>query len=504
VKALNSQTRKHIDMIQTSESFDLAVIGGGSGGIGAALAAARRGLNVVLIERGHMLGGTATIGGVNVWEMGAGGTGIPFDIYQRLKQIPDAVGIYSNGRHFCLPGAHGGWPHDMTGVSFPGGENVVDPGRQYIDTLRRHVPEEFLNDKWLWAKENWHGVPFEPDAFHSVVMDMFSETGNCAVRLGTALIGADAQDGIVRKATLSDGHRISATSWVDGTGCGALCRMSGCEQLQGIDSKGAFGEDGAPDEHIERVNAPTLIFRVAKTDTPEVEPLPPGIPADFWWRDTPTSSCVNHYPNGDRNINMLPTMEGPEFLALGWEKAYAECRRRIHCHWHFLQTNFPEFQYFRMHTIFPMLGVRESWRTVCDKMLTEGDIVGGLHQQTDPDIIAIADHSLDRHGQGGACPEVLFPYGIPYRCLVPRGYRNLLIACRGAGFSSIAASSARLSRTMMQLGQAAGNAVVLARELGCPLPAVNPQRLRERLCEEHVQLEFPLTDQLQAYIVANQ
>ncbi len=68
---------------------DLAVIGGGSGGFGAALAGARLGLSVILIEKGEMLGGNAVRGGVNCWEMGVGGTGIPFDLYRRVKLIPD-------------------------------------------------------------------------------------------------------------------------------------------------------------------------------------------------------------------------------------------------------------------------------------------------------------------------------------------------------------------------------------------------------------------------------
>ena len=55
---------------------DLAVIGGGSGGFGAALAAARMGVDVVLVEKADCLGGNSVRGGVNCWEMGAGGTGI--------------------------------------------------------------------------------------------------------------------------------------------------------------------------------------------------------------------------------------------------------------------------------------------------------------------------------------------------------------------------------------------------------------------------------------------
>ena len=486
-------------------NYDLVVAGAGSGGTGAAIAASRRGVKTLLIESGDMVGGTSTIGGVNVWEMGVGGTGVPFDIYRKLKEIPNAVGIYSLGRHFCDPGAMGGWPHDMRGVSFPGGENVVDPAKNYLDTLRRHPSPECRANVWSgWAKRNWHGVPFEPEAFHQVAVEMLTATGNCEIRLSTAIKSVQVKDGRIRSAVLSDGSEVEADAWIDGTGNGVLCKMAGCEQLSGIDPRSRFDEPGAPEKASPQVNPPTLIFRVAKTSGPLVEKLPNGVLEKIWWREFPVSSCVNHYPNGDLNINMLPTMESDEFASMGAAKAYEECRRRVYCHWHFLQTGFPEFQHYRMARIFPMLGVRESYRTVCEKMLTENDIILSLRRQKDQDIVAIGDHALDRHGQGGGCPELEFPYGIPYRCLIPKGYRNLLIACRAAGFSSIAASSTRLSRTLMQLGQAAGNAVALAKGCGCELPDVSPHHLRNCLSEEHVQLEYPIGERLEAYLRSNQ
>ena len=46
---------------------DLLVVGGGSGGVGAALAAARLGLKTLLVEKADCLGGTSTRGGVNCW-----------------------------------------------------------------------------------------------------------------------------------------------------------------------------------------------------------------------------------------------------------------------------------------------------------------------------------------------------------------------------------------------------------------------------------------------------
>ena len=101
---------------------DVGVIGGGSGGFGAALTAARLGATVALVETSATLGGTAVRGGVNNWEPGAGGTGIPFDLYRRLRQFPNVIGITSLGRH-CLWKGH-----------IPGGESLIDPARRYADT----------------------------------------------------------------------------------------------------------------------------------------------------------------------------------------------------------------------------------------------------------------------------------------------------------------------------------------------------------------------------------
>ncbi|HOR98565.1 MAG TPA: FAD-dependent oxidoreductase, partial [Kiritimatiellia bacterium] len=76
-------------------------------------------------------------------------------------------------------------------------------------------------------------------------------------------------------------------------------------------------------------------------------------------------------------------------------------------------------------------------------------------------------------------------YGIPYRCLLPLKTTNVLIAGRAASFSAIAASSCRLSRTMMQLGQAAGTAAHLSCSGNIPLREVQASEIR-RVMAEHI------------------
>jgi len=300
---------------------------------------------------------------------------------------------------------------------------------------------------------------------------------------------------------LSDGRALVADYHVDATGDGLLCMTAGCPTMTGQESRDRFGEPHAPANATARVNGVTLIYRVTPAPAPRVEPLPAGVPEGCWWAGGFPSAQINQYPNGDLNVNMLPTIDGAEFLRRGYSESVEECRRRVLAHWHYLQSGFAEFRNFRLSWMAPALGIRESRRVVGEYVLTEHDLVAGVNGQKHPDIICLADHIADTHGshaRGHGEPRE--PYGVPYRCLIPKGQRNLLVACRAASFSSIAASSCRLSRTMMQLGQAAGTAVALARQLKLDLPDVPAGRLRAALRAQHVQLDHPLPAELREYL----
>lgn len=501
---------------------DLAVIGGGSGGFGAALAAARMGVDVVLVERGDRLGGTSVRGGVSCWEPGAGGTGIPFDLYRRLRATPGAVGIYSRGRHQST------YDPAREAYRYPGGENLIDATQRYMDTLRRWAPRELAGgDVESFRKRQWHGVVFEPDAMASAMLEMLRETGRCRVMLETVFESVQGDAEFIHAAVLSGGRRLVADAYIDATGDGSVCAAAGCEMMSGQEARSAFDEPGAPEKATSRVNGVTLIYRVARGPPPDissvagtggpggpasrdemqrptvaatadaaesgVEPLPGGVPTNCWWASRFPSAAINQYPNGDLNVNMLPTMDGAEFLMRGYGPAMEECRRRVAAHWHHIQTACAEFRGFRMAGVSPAPGIRESRRVVGEYVLTQHDLLAGLAAQKHDDIICIADHAMDTHGtHARGTGELAGPYGVPYRCLIPKGRRNLLVACRASSFSSLAASSCRLSRTMMQLGQAAGTAVALAKDLGTDLPAVPPDRLRAALRVQHVQLDHPM------------
>jgi len=488
-----------------TEHYELCVVGGGSGGFAAAWAGARLGLRTLLVEKAETLGGNAVRCGVNCWEMGAGGTGIPFDLYRRLKQQPRAVGIYSYGRH----GSH---QQPDEPYRFPGGELLIDPERRYLDTLQRHGLPTSADTKGKrdWMREHWHGVPFEPMAMARMQEKVLEETGCCDVRMFTAFDDIEVADGCVRSVTLNDGATVTADVFVDGTADGLLCLAAGAEVMAGQESRAAFNEPGAPETASNKINGVTLVFRISPTTRPAVQTPPRGTPREPGWRSKaemdftlfPWCSIVQ-YPNGDRCVNMLPTMEGHEFVDRGYIDAYEECRRRVYAQWWWMQREFEEFQSYRLAWIAPGLGVRESRRIRGEKVLTQNDILAGLSGQTDPDIVCIADHAMDTHGAAtgrAGCGELDEPYGVPLRCLIPKGFRNLMIACRGASFSSIAASSCRLSRTMMQLGQAAGTAAAVAKQHRTSIPDVPAEALRASLREQHVQLEWPMPAALREHL----
>lgn len=482
------------------QTYDLVVVGAGSGGFGAALAASRLGAKVLLVEKSDTLGGTATRSGVNNWEPGVGGTGIPFELYQRMRRHPQAVGVYRYARHVK-------WSSNRPDMRFPGSELLIDDSLTYLDSLRRHGGGKFEESE-DFIRSHWFGVPFEPDVCASAMERMLYETGHCEVLKNTSFVDAHRDDRRITQLTLSDGRTVGAAFFVDATADIYLAQALGCKTAIGQEARAVYNEPSAPLVANEKINGATLIYRISAVDkaAPAIDPASADIPEACWWAPNYPYAVFTQYPNGDFNVNVLPVMAGTEVLQLGYGAAYAECHRRIHGHWRHIQATFPEFQAYRISWIAPGLGVREGHRLVGRRVLTEHDLLAGVSAQTDPDIITIADHARDTHGADtgrAGCGELSEPYGVPFRCLLPAEVDNLAVACRGASLSSVAASSCRLSRTMMQFGQAVGTAVSLALAEGLDsLEDVSPTALRQSLQRQHVELQWPRSPEMEAYLRA--
>lgn len=467
--------------------LDLLVIGGGAAGIGAAISAGRAGLKTLLVERGDCLGGTASRGGVSGWESGVGGTGIPLELYRAAKKrVPAAAGIYGIHRHCCAP--------DKEMAQFPGGEHTIMPERRYADTLLRHgAPAGDYRLKFEFARRHWFGVAFVPEAYAEIAEEMVREAG-CEIRCGVAFESLQRDGDRITDVTLTDGSRHTPRFIVDATADALIPAAAGCPTRLGQESRDIFGEPSAPEQAQMQINGVTLMFRIGPTDAPGIEDPGEGLPNHCWWAKRFPSVHAVELPDGTISINMLPSMVGSEFLELGYQGALEECNRRLRAQWHHLQTEWPDFQSYKLHSISPDLGVRESRRVVARYTLTEADLMAGLAKQTHDDIITIADHMADVHGHRCAHYELKQPYGVPFRCMVPLELENVLVAGRAGGFSAIAASSCRLTRTMMQLGQAAGTAAALAKSMNVGFSELPPIPLRDELRSQGVQLAWPMEE----------
>ena len=432
---------------------EVCVVGGGSGGFGAALSAARAGAEVVLVEQMPTLGGTSTNAYVSNWEPGPDGP-LTREMYRRLAS-QNAVGITKDHNSDRKLGPFGLW--------------LIDPESNYEQTLQRAG----------WDKTKWRAVVFDPITMSALMSQMLDETRRCQVMLEHRCFDVEMEGdrvvAVLARAVDGTIRRISARVFIDSTGSVFLCRQAGCETMLGPDPKARFYEPSASKEPDRTLNAITLCYRIRKSDNPTRQPAP----------QSPTNKCGAHIsavPGGDRIINALAMIPGTALIDLGYEETMSRCRKIVEAHWHCLQRS-PTFSGYEFDSYAPMLGIRESYRVVSDYVLTQHDLAATLTGQTHQDIIAVADHAMDVHGDGGrrVHGELKGPYGIPYHCLTPKGTTNLLVACRGAGFSQIAASSCRLNRTMTALGHAAGLAAAQAARKDIPVRSVDVTEIQNEL-----------------------
>jgi hypothetical protein len=442
------------------------VIGGGSGGTGAALAAARGGAKVVLLERESILGGTATCAFVNVWRPVTGGYGITFDLFKTMAEDPLGVTL----------------PPDCDLDAF---------------YARTQLGPRLINGKNV---KRGAGVCFEPRAMDYAVRRLLDATGCCQTLLATTFCRAHVDNDTVKAVEAwFPGKRlmIEADVFIDCTADGDVCADAGCDYHIGEDPRSRYNEPHAPEKANVVLNGMTLCYRITDTGVKQKPFLPKGVEE----KSCPLSACFDRMPNGDIVVNAVGMIGGNAIVCMEYSELMREAHRRVLAHMHHLQQLPPNHQWasaargkgwgtWAISAIAPRIGVRETRRFLTEYVLTENDCMGGLAQQQHKDVVTVADHHIDIHGRAHrqSIPFPSGPFGIPYRCLLLKGVKNLLIASRAAGFSHIAAGAARLQRTMITLGQAAGNAAAMASQHQITVGQVDMAELQSRLRKQQVDI----------------
>lgn len=128
------------------------------------------------------------------------------------------------------------------------------------------------------------------------------------------------------------------------------------------------------------------------------------------------------------------------------------------------------------HTI----GLRETYHIEGDILLCADDLLSGRRFD---DAVAMGGYHLDIHSPDTQGLVTHFPpcYEIPYRCMLPKGIDNLLVAGRCISATQEAQASIRVIPILGALGEAAGEAAALAQKSGRDLREIDVKQLQTRL-----------------------
>ena len=404
------------------------ILGAGAGGFGAAHTFGKNQVPYVIADVNPGFGGNAVYGGVCCFEPGVSLDGVHSRLAALLLQNGGGEVQKTVPSHLLF---QGGEPRP-----YPWGLSVKCADG-YGATLKRC--RQYCRD----ASE-WRRFMTDETALASAMQTLIDENGRyCTPLFGFCYAGCETENGRIKSVILRKGGenvKIYAEHFLDCSGSIVLARDAGCDY--------AFGDE---EGRLSGINGVSFVFRVSKrpgTVGLSEEELPKD--EDFTeGRMRQVVSCFNMYPDGDINVNMLPTMSGEEWFRLG-KDAIAVGHGRVWRYWRYIGETYGLADYKIVRIFSP--GIREDYRLRGRKLLTCADILAPFDKTAD--YIAVADHALDTHGVVDRhISELSHPYGIPLDCARPKEYENLFIACRGASFSHTVASSARLTRTMISMGE---------------------------------------------------
>jgi FAD-dependent oxidoreductase family protein len=442
---------------------DVLIIGGGNAGCAAAIAAARCGARVLLVERYGFLGGTATAAMVGPWMTFHSGDerivgGIAQEIVERLV-------------------ARGASPGHIRDAS------------DYVATI----------------------TPFDPEVHKALLFEMMTEAGVDLLLHAyflDALLDAEGDVAGARVATVAGPRELYGRVVIDASADAYVAASAGVEVQQG-------------DVHG-HVQPASLMFRLSHVDLEETAryvrarpdqmrtSLPPGERradtlsavaglSELWERARErgdvhvprelVSFFISPYPD-EVTVNMTRVVGidplNPEDLT----RAEVEARAQVTELFAFFRRDVPGFSNARIAATATQIGIRESRRIVGVYTLTRDDV---LQARRFDDAVARSSYPIDIHNPSGSgtTTERLpagAAYEIPYRCLVPRTVDGLLVAGRCISTTHEALASTRLTPTVMTLGQAAGTAAALAVSRGIRPRNLEGGELRERLIRDGVDL----------------
>jgi len=428
---------------------DVVVVGSGTAGSCAAIAAGRAGASVLLIEKQGFLGGTST------------------------AVLDTFYGFYTPGSRSLK--IAGGIPDD-----------VVAGLRELGPVLER--PNTYGAGT---------GVTYNSEHL-KLVWERLAVEAEVRILLHAFLQAVVVHDGRVEElliATKAGLARVRGRIFIDASGDADLVHQAGF----GYELAG----DKAPAQTL------TTTFRMVNVDiaarksisTKEMHALM-GEAADSGDYDLPRREGSDHITPVEGMIATVMTRvpstrardgavinaTDPELLA----EAEMAGRRQAVEYARFLHDKVPGYEQASLVALSSQIGVRETRRVYGDYRLTREDV---LDARRFDDEIGLCGAPIEDHHPGADTRWQYLPdgevVGIPYRTLLVRDSVNTLVAGRCFSATHDAHASVRSMAQTMSMGQAAGSAAALALTAGLEPRAVDPGRLRDRLRELGAVLEVP-------------
>jgi hypothetical protein len=324
------------------------------------------------------------------------------------------------------------------------------------------------------SEETGYVVPFDPEVFKLVALDLLDEAGVQLLfhAFAASVIGSKRVEGVVFE-TKSGPVVLKARAIVDCTGDGDVAALAGAPYEIGRDFDGA-------------VQPMTLMFRMVEFQRQGFERYVAEHPDDWrgvhgLWNLVRQATVAGELELPREDVLFFGTPHEGEVSVnstrvtrvLGtdvWDLSYAESvsRRQMRQIATFLRRYVPGFEDAYVVQSGVNVGVRETRRIRGEYVLGAEDVLGC---RKFPDAIARGTYPIDIHSPTGKGTELRhLPYGecyeIPLRCLVPERVDPLLVAGRCISGTHEAHSSYRVMPIAMATGQAAGVCAGIAARTG--------------------------------------
>jgi hypothetical protein len=428
---------------------DVCVLGSGSAGSTAAIAAARGGASVLLVERLPFLGGTSTAVLDTFYGFFTPGT--------RSRKVVGGVG------------------DDVVSALRALGPVVERPNTYGAGTGITYLAEHL---KVAWER-------LAEDAGVRILLHAFAHE-------------ATVEDGRVTElaiATKGGPVRATARTFVDASGDADLCHLAG------------FGYELAGD--LDPAQTLTTTFRVANVDHEARRSIDRATfhglmhdAASSGAYDLPRREGSDHITPIDgvvatvmtrvesverRDGSLVSVVADPELLT----RAEIAGRRQALEYVRFLVDRVPGYEHASLVALGTQIGVRETRRAYGDGRLTRDDVLAA--RQFD-DQVGLCGAPIEDHHAGADTAWAYLPdgeaVGIPYRTLVVRDADNVLVAGRCFSATHDAHASVRSMAQCMAMGQAAGTAAAMASVRGVTPRDLDAGALRDRLRADGAILEL--------------